>query len=1014
MDGVTNVGLQNVCSSGGELIMRVRAMSRVLGVLLACATTAFAQQGTTEVRGKVVDSQKAAVPGATVTIRNQDTGMFRETITGADGTYFISAVTPGRYQATFELQGFQKKTVSGVVLEVGKTATLDTELAVGAIENVVTVTADRQLVDTSSKEIGGNLTSRELVALPSINRNFVGLIAVLPGIVPNVSTDTIGSDAIITNGRESRNNNYLIDGANNFDDVNGGRSGTQARTALESIQEFQVITNQFDAEYGRTSGAVVNAVTKSGTNQLHGVGFAFGQDAGLTRQEYFAKKRNLAEPDTQRQEYGGTLGGPIVQNKAHYFFSVERVLVDEGITTNILTRPELNWTGIEKSRIWNTVARFDHQISANHTWNVRWLRESSPQLNQIIGNVTPPAVDEEDDTDQTITATMSSVIGNSRVNTLKLNFTKEDVAFANPCYNGNGRDQAACEPTLDFQSFDDQQSPRAQARVNDAYQIDNTFSWFVPNKKGDHDFKFGAQYQYSTVDNRNDGNLNGTFAFAQNDLPFDPANPRTYPDRFSIRVGGPQLSTQKVHFVGVFAQDKWKLSNNLTLSLGLRWDAEITPIEEIDNPFFSDPNDYPLDLDNFQPRVGFAYTLGQSGRQVIRGGYGKFYERTYFELTGGFYTGGTFIYSQNRNFPLANADLGPRNGRLPTDPFLLNGPVITSAMRAQIAADFPSGVRFQNSGATWDHPDRKVPSAHQVSVGYERQLGSALSVSADYVRNMGRELLFTQQLNPTLRATPITAQSPNVRQGSALLTQATTTLRAANPSIVNFTTGVTVPLNVGETNYDALQVALEKRYSNNYSARVSYTLAKGRGNFSGTGIGSSDFQVLDELNLEMNERPTSEDRRHNLVLSGSAIVPRTGGLTVSGIARFLSGLPMNLVNGDIDPDRNGSIAEPIAAGTYRGNAAADAYEVDFDGTLFGGRAPGYMKLDVRVGYRFRLGNGRTLEVFGDIFNATNRANFATPSGNIAVSNTANFLNLTDTLQGNSNPQLLQLGARFAF
>jgi hypothetical protein len=260
----------------------------------------------------------------------------------------------------------------------------------------------------------------------------------------------------------------------------------------------------------------------------------------------------------------------------------------------------------------------------------------------------------------------------------------------------------------------------------------------------------------------------------------------------------------------------------------------------------------------------------------------------------------------------------------------------------------------------------------------------------------------------------VTAQSGNVRQGSAALTAAQNALRATDPAFVNFSTGVTIPLNVGETNYDALQVALEKRYSQNYSARVSYTLAKGRGNFGGTGIGGSDFQVLDDLHLDLNERPTTEDRRHNLVISGTAIVPKTGGLTVSGIARYLSGLPFNLINGDIDPDRNGTIAEPIAAGTYRGNAAEDAYDVDFDGSFFGARGPNYFKLDMRVGYRFRLGGGRTLDVFGDIFNVTDHANFATPSGNIAVSNTASFLNLTDTLQGNSNPRLLQLGARFAF
>jgi outer membrane receptor protein involved in Fe transport len=994
--------------------MRVRLLSCVVGVLLAFSASAVAQQGTTEIRGKISDAQGAAIPGAAVVIRNQDTGMFRETVSGADGTYFVSAVTPGKYQVTVELTGFKKQSLNDVVLEVGKTATIDVSLAVGGIEEQVTVSAESQLVDTSSKEIGGNLTSRELVALPSINRNFVGLIAVLPGIVPNVSTDSIGSDAIITNGRESRNNNYLVDGANNFDDVNGGRSGTQARTALESIQEFQVITNQFDAEYGRTSGAVVNAVTKQGTNQWRGVAFAFAQDASLTKDEYFAKKRGLEKPDTQRQEYGGTFGGPIVQNKAHFFFSLERVLQDEGITTNIIPRPELNWTGIEQSRIWNTVVRFDHQLSANHTWNVRWLREYSPQFNQIIGNLTPSAVDEENDTDQTIAATLSSVLGNTKVNTLKVNWTQEDVAFANPCYNQNGRRQDLCDPTLDFQSFDDQQSPRAQARINDAYQIDNTFSWFKPGWKGDHDFKFGAQYQYSTVQNTNDGNLNGTFAFGQNDLPFNASNPRTYPDRFSIRVGGALSSYQKVHFIGAFAQDKWKLNNRLTLSLGVRWDAEVTPIDEANNPFFDDAGKYPLDLDNFQPRVGFAYNLTGDGRQVIRGGYGKFYERTYFELVGGFYTGGTYIFSQNRNFPLNNADLNPRNGLFPTEPTLVNGPTITEATRAALAAQFPVGVRFQNTGATWDHPDRKTPSAHQVSVGYERQFGSALSVSADFVRNMGRDLLFTRQLNPTLRATTNALTSGNVRQGSAALTEAQNELRAQNATFVNFTGGVSIPLNVGETNYNALQIAVEKRYSHNFSSRVSYTLAKGRGNFSGTDIGTSAFQVLDELNLDLNERPTSEDRRHNLVLSGTAIIPKTGGLTVSGIARFLSGLPMNLVNADIDADRNGTAAEPLPAGTYRGNAAQDAYEVDFDGTYFGGRGPKYFKLDMRIGYKVPLGSGRTLDLFGDIFNVTNRANFATPSGNMAASNLVNFLNLTDTLQGNSNPTLLQLGARFAF
>jgi len=326
---------------------------------------------------------------------------------------------------------------------------------------------------------------------------------------------------------------------------------------------------------------------------------------------------------------------------------------------------------------------------------------------------------------------------------------------------------------------------------------------------------------------------------------------------------------------------------------------------------------------------------------------------------------------------------------------------------------FPPGTPFQNTGATWDHPDRRVPSSYQVTVGYERQLNPTLSVSADYIRNAGRDLLMVRQLNPTLRATPVTAVSPNVRQGSAELTAAMSRLRQAYPTFVNFTTGVTIPINEGWTNYNALQLSFEKRYSANYSARVSYTLSKGYGNSSGAGIPGSDFQVLDNMHLDLNERPTSEDRRHNLVFSGTAIVPRTGGLTVSGIARLMTGLPFTLTNGDIDQDLNGTIAEPLAAGTYRGNAAGDAYEVKYDGKYYGARGPGFFKLDMRVGYTVRLG-GRSLELFGDIFNVTNRPNFSTPSGNNQASNLAAFLNLTSTLQGNSNARLLQVGARVAF
>ena len=478
--------------------MKVRVCGSLIVGLLMCAVSVFAQQGTSEIRGKVADAQGAAVPGATIVVRNQDTGMFRETVSGADGTYLVSGIVPGVYEITAELQGFKKLGLKDIRLEIGKTSTIDLALAVGALEEVVSVSAESPLVDVTTKEVGGNITGNELVDLPSINRNFIGFIGLLPGIVPSISTESFGSDSISVNGSDPRNNNYMLDGGNNNDDVIGQRAGTQARTAIESVQEFQVITNQYDAQFGRTTGAVINAVTKSGTNAFRGSAFTFAQEADWTAKDYFAKERNLNKPDTKRVEFGGTIGGPIVKDKAHFFFSLERVMIDRGAAIVIPARPDLNWSPTTQDRVWNTMVKFDHQMSANHTWGIRWLRELSPQQNQAIApavgiQVASGAIREEDDKDQTVVATLSSVFGSTKVNSLRAGWTQEDVAFANPCFAANGRSQFACDPTLTYQTFQDQQSAVAQARVNDGYQIEDTFTWFVPNKRGDHDVKFGAQ-----------------------------------------------------------------------------------------------------------------------------------------------------------------------------------------------------------------------------------------------------------------------------------------------------------------------------------------------------------------------------------------------------------------------------------------------------------------------------------------------------------------------------------------
>jgi hypothetical protein len=975
----------------------------MVAMALAVAASAAAQQGTTELRGRVLDPQGAVLPGATLVVKNQETGNVRETVSGQDGTFIASGLVPGTYQVSAELQGYKKFERKDLRLEVGRTASIDVPMQIGGVEETINVTAASPLVDVTSKEIGGNITSETLVKLPSVNGNFIGFVGLLPGIVPSISTESFGSDSISVNGQDPRNNNYMLDGGNNNDDVIGQRAGTQARTPIEAIKEFQVITGQYDAQYGRTSGAIVNAVTKTGTNQLRGSAFGFFQDGSLTTKDYFAKAKGLAKPDTQYQRWGGTVGGPIVLDKVHYFGSLERFSIDRPNVINIPSRPEFNGTQITRDRVWNTIVRGDHQLNNNTTYSIRWLRESSPQKNQIIGAVTPAASREESDVDQTVSGTLNMVLSNTKVSTLRLTWTRENVAFANPCYNGNGRDQAACLPTLVFQTFTDQQSNLAQARVNDGIQAEETLAWFIPGLHGDHDLKVGAQYEYSGAFNTTSDNLNGTFTFNTSNAPFNQAIASTYPDRFSIRVGGPLEFYEKAHYFSIFAQDKWRFSHNLTFSLGLRYDLERIPLAEPDNPLVTK---YPTDDNNIQPRVGATYDF-ENGRSVARAGYGRFFDKTHFELIGGLYTG-AFNTSSAQTLPIAGPDLGPRNGTFPTDPFLVNGPTVN---HAELERRFPSGVAVRNTGATWDSEDRRTPYTDEITVGYERQLMADLAVSADYVHSQQRDMLMLLALNPQFRASPVVAQATPVRIGSPQLSLATAALQVTYPGFGPYTGAVNQFVNTGEVNYNALLLQLKKRFSHNYSAQVSYTYGRSRGNTSGNGAPTSSFQVGQDMHLELNEGPTNFDIPHNFTFSGTALVPRTHGLNVSWVARALSGTPFSIINTNFDPDQNGIQAEPLPVDSYAGTGN-DAYTAkDYEAVRNGARGPGYFQLDMRFGYGFTLAQRRRVEVSADLFNLTNRTNFANPSGDQAAPST--FLILTG-YSTSYTPRKVQLGVRFEF
>jgi len=283
--------------------MSRRVVLFTFGLLLTVAPV-FAQQGTAGLRGEVVDQQGAVLPGVSLVVTHQGSGLFRETTSGADGSFLMSAMTPGVYEVAAELRGFKKFLQREVRLEVGRTAQVHVELEVGGLTEAVTVSAEAPLVDTTSKEIGGVVSAQEFVDTPLFNRNFAGFLGMLPGVVANISLTTFGADSISVAGQNVRNVNYTMDGSNNNDTFNGGNGGAQARVPIEAVQEFQLLTGQFDAEYGLASGGVVNSVSKQGTNQFRGSAFSFFQDDKFTARDYFAVRDDLALPPTKQQQFG--------------------------------------------------------------------------------------------------------------------------------------------------------------------------------------------------------------------------------------------------------------------------------------------------------------------------------------------------------------------------------------------------------------------------------------------------------------------------------------------------------------------------------------------------------------------------------------------------------------------------------------------------------------------------------------------------------------------------------------
>jgi hypothetical protein len=647
-------------------------------------------------------------------------------------------------------------------------------------------------------------------------------------------------------------------------------------------------------------------------------------------------------------------------------------------------------------KLWNHMIRVDQQVNSANTWSARYLVEYSPTYDRISGRRTQVAKDQEFDIDRTAVATWNSVFGNTRFNTLRAGYTWEKNGFTAKEVQ-DGTPMTELPVSLQMLTFLDGFANGAQFRINSSYEVSDSFSWFVPSLfGGSHDIKFGGQYVYSTIELPDQTDMNGRFGFST-DLAFDPNNARSYPERLFIRVPAASATFLPTHVGVLFAQDKWAIGD-LTVNLGLRFDVEGTPQDNAFSPYFSD-GEYPIDWNNISPRIGLAWRPAGSSRQLLRGGWGLFYDKVTLITTTPFVNQGVFSDSFVAAFPADRADAGPSSGQMPTHPLLVNGPVVN---RDLVNSIFPPGSLGRNTGVVYlDHPDRQVPRTQQLTAGYERQLGATMAATVDYVHSWNQNQLLTYNLNPGQRVN-------TTRTGAIVYTDLENI--AGQLGIAPFVNPVYKRVNDGSSQFDGVNFSLEKRQSDHWAARVSYAIGYARGNSEANQTYINQFQVGADPLLHLNFGPLDNDRQQNLAISGRVEIPRTGGLNISGVYRYMSGTPITIHDTNVDPDRNGILFDPIAAGDYCGTGT-NAFCTSNDGGRNGARGPDFNQIDMRFGYRIRVRSERTLDLNFELYNLMNAANFENPTGD---RRSTDFLRLTALRGGNGQPRAAQFSARFGF
>ena len=947
-----------------------------IGILLL-ATGVFAQsQATTgNIEGRVVDAQNAAVPNVTLTATSQDTGLQKTTQSNGEGNFILPLLPPGIYKVeTTALQGFAASTYENVKVTVGAKSSLEIVLTAGGSVNVVDVNAEGQGVEATRTSISSTVEERRVINLPTNGRNFLDFVTLTPGIV----RDPTRAGDLAVGGQKGTLNSLQIDGTssdNTFFGQSSGRIGSgraPSQFSIDTVKEFQVNQNGFSAEFGRAAGAVINVVTKSGTNKFTGSAFEYFRDESLNARNPNLVAVNRPRPAGQINQFGGTFGGPIRKDKIFFFGAYEgqRSNLPNPVVLNSLPfAPASVQTLLTPKVASYNINRQQDTFLGKVDFNINDKNQVWVRFNQQ--NFTGTNLENSG----TLSAAEHTGNSNVRTSALTANWTYTITPkFFNELRFQYSRDR---EPGLS-----NSDAPEVSVTANAGGINDGTFSFgrnnFSPRETtvnryqlidnqtllaGNHTVKYGADLLFDRIFNFFPGLFAGSYTFTSY-ANLASGTPSRY--RQSFAGAGTTGGTTKPNNseYGFFVQDDWRVTPKLTVNLGLRYDYQTIAKPPITNPnplllaAGFDTGFQPKDKNNIAPRFGLAYAFNE--KTVVRGGYGLFYARTPAILTG-------TAHSQN-GIQVVAIDIN-----CVTSPALCpTYPNVFSAVPTNVAAVTPNLYLFSRS--------YQQPFTQQARLQFEREIFANTTFSVQYTMFKGQDLTRTRNANLSAPVAAI-ASTPT---GESFTFQ-----RFSNPRPIPTFQRISLFESSAKSFYQGLSFELNRRFSNRLQFNTSYTLSKAKDSkpdqTSVVPGGGDDAKIAEnQFDLSGEYGRSDLDVRHRFIFSP---VYETGTFKYSEnkIARALlsdyvvtaiitaqSGLAYSaLVSGD--PNGDGITSTDRVPGTRRNQYST----------------PATYQLDMRLGRIIRFGERYRLSLFAEGFNIFNRANVQSVNNTLYAFSAAN-------------------------